>query len=168
LAKATGIVFDLRGYPRVTSAWLSYISQTPLESANHDIPLIDGPGHMEFTRSRWTVPLRAPYLEATKVFLTDGSAISYAETTMGIIEHYKLGEILGGTTAGTNGNINPFQLPGGYSIRWTGMKVTKHDSTRHHGVGIKPTIPVARTQAGVATGRDEVLERGIAMFRLKP
>ena len=48
------------------------------------------------------------------------------------------------------------------------MKVTKHDGTRHHGVGIKPTIPVTRTQAGVAAGRDEVLERAIATLRINP
>ena len=32
---------------------------------------------------------------------------------MGIVENYKLGEILCETTAGTNGNVNPFILPGG-------------------------------------------------------
>ena len=52
-------------------------------------------------------------------------------------------------------------LPGGYRITWTGMKVLKHDGSRHHGVGILPTIPVTRTRAGIAAGRDEILERGI-------
>jgi len=32
----------------------------------------------------------------------------------------------------------------------------------HHGVGILPTLPVAPTMQGIAAGRDEVLERGIA------
>jgi C-terminal processing protease CtpA/Prc len=80
---------------------------------------------------------------------------------MGIIENYKLAAIVGGPTAGTNGNINPFQLPGGYRLVWTGMKVLKHDGSRHHGVGIQPTVPVARTLVGVQAGRDEVLEKGI-------
>jgi C-terminal processing protease CtpA/Prc len=47
------------------------------------------------------------------------------------------------------------------------MKVLKHDGSRHHGVGILPTIPVSRTIRGVAAGRDEVLERGIEAV-LKP
>jgi C-terminal processing protease CtpA/Prc len=80
---------------------------------------------------------------------------------MGIVEAYKLGEIVGGPTAGTNGNVNPFSLPGGYSMSWTGMRVTKHDGSHHHGVGIRPTVPVSRTLRGVAEGRDEVLEKGI-------
>jgi predicted Zn-dependent protease len=54
---------------------------------------------------------------------------------MGIVENYKLDEILGETTAGTNGNVNPFALPGGYNITWTGLKVLKHHGSQHHGVG---------------------------------
>ena len=68
---------------------------------------------------------------------------------------------MGSATAGTNGNINPFTLPGGYTVSWTGMKVLKQDGSRHHGVGIQPTVPVALTIQGVAQGRDEVLERAI-------
>jgi len=45
------------------------------------------------------------------------------------------------------------------------MKVLKHDGSRHHGVGIAPTVPATRTQAGVAAGRDEVLERGVAILK---
>ncbi|MGD0776542.1 MAG: S41 family peptidase [Candidatus Solibacter sp.] len=166
LALAKGIVFDMRGYPRVSAAWFSHVSRTPLDSAQWHVPLVDRPGEMTFERSPgWNLQPKAPYLAAKKVFLTNGGAISYAESTMGIVEHYKLGEILGETTAGTNGNVNPFALPGGYTVTWTGMKVLKHDGSRHHGLGIRPTVPVSRTQAGVAQGRDELLERGIAVLK---
>jgi C-terminal processing protease CtpA/Prc len=116
---------------------------------------------VNFQRSEWNLIPRAPHLGAPRVFITDGRAISYAESVMGIVEHYRLAEIVGAATAGTNGNVNPFRLPGGYHISWTGMKVLKHDGSRHHGVGIQPTVPVSRTVAGVAAGRDELLERAI-------
>jgi C-terminal processing protease CtpA/Prc len=119
---------------------------------------------MTFQHSSWTIAPAAPFLRNV-VFLTDGRAISAAETYMGIVEHYKLGPIVGSTTAGTNGNINPFVLPGGYRLWWTGMKVLKHDGSRHHGVGIAATVPAARTIAGVAARRDEVLEKGIAIAK---
>ena len=77
--------------------------------------------------SGWPVAPQKPYFTAKRAFLTDGRAISYAETVMGIVENFKLGEIVGEPTAGTNGNVNPFKLPGGYTISWTGMKVLKHD-----------------------------------------
>jgi C-terminal processing protease CtpA/Prc len=166
LALAKGIVFDLRGYPRVTPKWLQHLTTTPMRSAQWHIPIVDRPGEMTFVRGgEWNLLPLQPYLAAKKVFLTDASAISYAESTMGIVEHYKLGEIVGETTAGTNGNVSPFELPGGYGISWTGMKVLKQDGSRHHGVGIAPTVPATRTQAGVAAGRDEVLERGVAILK---
>jgi hypothetical protein len=37
------------------------------------------------------------------------------------------------------------------------------DSSQHHGVGIQPTVPVARTIRGVSEGRDEQLEKAIAV-----
>jgi len=166
LALAKGIVFDLRGYPRVTPKWLRHLAAVPMRSAQWHVPVVDRPGEMTFIRGgEWNLEPLQPYLAAKKVFLTNGGAISYAESTMGIVEHYKLGEIVGETTAGTNGNVNPFELPGGYGISWTGMKVLKHDGSQHHAVGIAPTVPATRTQAGVAAGRDEVLERGVAILK---
>ena len=58
--------------------------------------------------SAWDLPPNNQQLTAKIAFLTDGRAISYAESIMGIVEHYKMGEIVGSTTAGTNGNVNPF------------------------------------------------------------
>jgi hypothetical protein len=167
LAAAKGIVFDLRGYPRVTPRWLQHLSGKPLESAQWHVPVVTRPAAaMQFIRMPgWNLTPLAPLFKAKRAVMTDGRAISYAESTLGIIEHYKLAEIVGGPSAGTNGNVNPFSLPGGYGVVWTGMKVLKHDGSRHHGVGIQPTIPVAPTRAGLAAGRDEVLERAIAAVK---
>lgn len=164
LAAAKGIVFDLRGYPGdLSTVVLAHLTDKPVKSARWTVPIISRPDRQgwEWDFSDWSVQPKAPRFKAKVAFLTDGRAISYAETYMGIVEHYKLAEIVGGTTAGTNGNINPFTLPGGYSVIWTGMRVLKHDGSRHHGVGIQPTVPVSRTLKGVAAGRDEVLEKGI-------
>ncbi|HYH06181.1 MAG TPA: S41 family peptidase, partial [Thermoanaerobaculia bacterium] len=93
-----------------------------------------------------------------------GRAISYAETWMGIVEAYKLGTIVGEPTAGTNGNINVVHLPGDYRVVFTGMKVLKHDGSRHHGVGIVPTVPVTPTIDGIRAGRDEQLEKALEVL----
>lgn len=168
LTTASGIVFDLRGYPSLGPSWLSHLSEKKMTSAQWHVPVVTEPDHanMKFERGgEWDLRPVAPYLKAKKAVLTDGRAISYAESTMGIVEYYKLAEIVGSTTAGTNGNINQIHVPGGYTLVFTGMKVLKHDGSRHHGVGIKPTIPVERTRAGVAAGRDEVLEAGITVVQ---
>ena len=165
IADAPGVILDLRGYP-TQSAWeiIPHLIDEPVTSARWLIPVVTHPDRtLRFDESNWTLQPKSPRFRGKTVFLTDGRAISAAETLMGIVEHYRLAEIVGAPTAGTNGNINSFTLPGGYSITWTGMKVLKHDGSRHHGVGILPTVPVARSLAGVAAGRDEVLERGIEL-----
>jgi C-terminal processing protease CtpA/Prc len=165
LAGARGIVFDLRGYPTGPSLGvISHLTDQPVSSALWNVPVITRPDRQgwQWDLSSWTINPQAPRFRAKAAFLTDGRAISFAETYMGIIENYHLAEIVGAPTAGTNGNINPFVLPGGYRLIWTGMKVLKHDGSQHHGIGIRPTLPAARTIRGVAAGRDEVLEAGIA------
>lgn len=164
LAAAHGIVFDLRGQPKISKTFLQYLTDHPLDSPHWDIPAsVDPGGIITWHRSHWTLQLAAPRLRAKLAFLANAAAISYAETLLGIVEHYKLGEIVGSPTGGTNGNIAWLHLPGDYSIRWTAMRVMKHDGTRHHGVGIQPTVPVFSTFAGVRAGRDEVLESGIML-----
>jgi C-terminal processing protease CtpA/Prc len=164
LAEAKAVIFDLRGYPRGSPVFIQHIIDTPVQSARWQIPVATRPNRdgVTFLESgRWNMLPLPPRLRGKLAFVTDGRAISYAESCLGIIEHYKLADIVGAPTAGTNGNVNTFRLPGGYTVAWTGMRVIKHDGTRHHGVGILPTIPAARTIAGVAAGRDELLERAI-------
>ena len=164
---ASGLVLDLRGYPKL-AGFLPYLSQMPMASEQFHNPVVTRPDRtdMRFERSgEWKLPPATPYLKAKKVFLTDGRAISAAETYMGIVEYYHLGAIVGGPTAGTNGGTNPFSVPGGYQITWTGTKVLKHDGSRHHGVGISPTVPASRTIAGIATGKDEVLDRALELLQ---
>jgi C-terminal processing protease CtpA/Prc len=164
LVNAKGIIFDMRGYPSGpgTKA-LQHLTDTAIRSARWNIPSATLPDHIDvpFDESGWPLPAAKPYFSAKRAFITDGRAISYAETVMGIVEAFKLGEIVGEPTAGTNGNVNPFRLPGGYSISWTGMKVLKHDGSQHHGIGIRPTVPVSRTRKGVAEGKDELLLKAI-------
>jgi hypothetical protein len=168
LEKASGIVFDFRGYPSHISpqTFFPHLTQTPLTSPQWNIPVVTRPDQRDIAFRRggeWNLLPSPPCLTARRAFIIDGRAISYAESCLGIVEHYRLGELVGGPTAGTNGNINPFTLPGGYNVMWTGMKVLKQDGRRHHGVGIRPTVPVARTIEGVRAGRDELLERALAV-----
>jgi len=167
LEKARGIIFDLRGYPKESPVIISHLTNKPVESARWMVPIVTQPDRLNIveynTEGRWKLEPIVPRLTAKIAFLTDGRAISYAESYLGIIEAYKLADIVGEPTAGTNGNINPCMLPGNYNVVWTGMKVLKNDGSQHHGVGIQPTVPVSRTIRGVAERRDEQLERAIAL-----
>lgn len=172
LEKARSIIFDMRGYPRAvnTADILSHLTDTVIHSAHFDIPIITMPDRkgVGYIDGAWTLRPTAPRLRARIVFLSAGGAISYAESTLGVVEAYKLADIVGEPSAGTNGNVNPFTLPGGYTVSWTGMLVQKRDGTPHHGVGILPTFPVSPTAAGLRAGRDEILERAVALVTQRP
>ncbi len=169
LSQAKGIVFDMRGYPQNGNAKiLGYVTDSPLLAPRYLVPQIIYPDHENVqgydTNGRWNVQPKLPRWKGKIVFLTGGGAISQAEDIMSIVEHYKLGEIVGETTAGADGNVNILRLPGGANIRWTGMKALKHDGSQHHLVGIKPTVPAVRTVQGARAGRDEVLEKALSLM----
>lgn len=169
LSEAKGIVFDMRGYPQNGNAEiLGYVTDAPLLSPRYLVPQIIYPDHENVqgydTNGRWRVQPTLPRWKGKCVFLTGGGAISQAEDIMSMVEHYKLGEIVGETTAGADGNVNILRLPGGSSIRWTGMKALKQDGSQLHLVGIKPTVPAVRTLQGIRGGRDEVLEKALSLI----
>jgi len=165
LEKCKSIIFDLRGYPTVEPELISHlITQKDTSRKWMRVPRIIYPDQENiagFQEIGWELTPQKPHLNARIIFIVNGSAISYAESFMSFIEHYKLATIIGQPTAGTNGNVNPFSLPGGYSISWTGMKVLKHDGSQHHGIGIQPDILLNKTIRGVREGKDEFLDKAI-------
>ena len=170
LQKASAIICDLRGYPNGNHELISYLLKTnDTSSAWMQIPQFIYPDQEKiagFQKENWMLKTKKPYLGDKKiVFIIDGSAISYAESFMGYIEGYKLATIVGQPTAGTNGDINPFRLPGGISISWTGLKVLKHDGSQHHGIGILPNVYVNKTIQGIKEGKDEFLEKAIEIAK---
>ena len=80
LAKAEGLVFDLRGYPPGSPHWLTHLSPKVLQSARWNVPKQHRPDRsdVEWLTSHWDLQPQSPQLSTNRVFLTDGSAISYA------------------------------------------------------------------------------------------
>jgi C-terminal processing protease CtpA/Prc len=169
LAEAPGVVFDLRDRPNSNHQILSHLLDQPDTSNWMAIPHIIRPDSASKPSSwgveGWSMPVLQPHIEGRVAFLTGPDAVSYSESVMGLVEHYRLGAIVGAATAGSNGDIAEIALPTGCNVRFTGRRVTKPDGSRHYVVGVQPTIPAARTIDGVIAGRDEVLEKALAHVR---
>jgi C-terminal processing protease CtpA/Prc len=131
------------------------------------VPQVTYPDYQQVTYSEggWNMHPINPRLYGKAFFLTDGSAISYAESYMGFIKDLHLATIIGQPTAGTNGNINPLFLPGGYHVNWTGMLVKDHQGGKHHLKGIVPDVLVERTIKGIREGRDEILDKALELAK---
>ncbi|HET9627320.1 MAG TPA: S41 family peptidase [Kofleriaceae bacterium] len=170
LAAAPGIVFDLRQRPRADlDRLLSHLLVAPDTTLFEHIPRIlrpDSASHpAEWKSSGDQLPVLAPHLPGKIAFLIGPETVSYAESLAGHVAYHKLGALIGSPTAGVNGSVAMIATPSGCSVRFTAARVTRPDGGRFHLIGIQPTIAVAPTIAGVAAGRDEVLERGLAYVR---
>ncbi len=163
LVEARGVVFDLRGDTEVSTVLLSHLARNTAASSNWQVPVVLQPDHagLEWLTSFWKIEPREPHVPARLAFLVDARAAGYTETLLAMIEHYRWGELVGSPSAGENGTPNWSDLPAGCRFLWTGQRVLKHDGSPFHGVGARPTLPAARTLAGLAAGRDEVLERAL-------
>ncbi|HTJ42111.1 MAG TPA: hypothetical protein VL463_08435, partial [Kofleriaceae bacterium] len=107
LAKAHGVIFDMRGYPTGDAAQiLAYVIAGPDTAKWMSTAHIVRPDHAATTwdSEGWNVTTAPPHINGKIVFLTGPGAISYAESMMGYAEAEHVA-IVGATSAGTNGNI---------------------------------------------------------------
>jgi len=174
LTRARGVIFDWRwdGHPApLKSAPVSVIEDViprltdrELHSAPFLVPQIMRPDREGWTwrDGGWPLKPRTPRIAGQAVFIDTPGVVSYGETCMAIVDHFKLATLVGEPTAGCNGNVNFVPMPGGGAMMWTGMRVTKHDGTQLYGIGYVPQRPVARTLAGIKAGKDELLDAAIA------
>ncbi|HVW62573.1 MAG TPA: S41 family peptidase, partial [Puia sp.] len=169
LAKAKAIICDLRGYPNGNDGLIRHFLDKEEDTKWMFVPKITYPDyqHVTYNSGGWHLTPDSPHLQAKVFFLTDGSAISYAESYMGFIKDLHLATVVGQPTAGTNGNVNPFYLPGGFRVSFTGMLVKDHNGGKHHLKGIVPDVPVERTIKGIREGKDEFLEKAIRLAEEK-
>ncbi len=164
MSTARGLVFDMRGYPHeVSKDFFGHLTDSPVTSPRWGIPLVARPDREDivYEYSSWTVNPVEPRFTGRAAFLMDARDQSGAETYLQIVAHHRLAELVGEPTAGTDGSVVRVALPSGHQVSFTGMRVIKQDGSQLQGVGVLPTVPVSRTLAGVAAGRDELLERAI-------
>jgi uncharacterized protein (TIGR03437 family) len=164
LQGASGIVFDYRGYPQFLPQANFVATTGPGIKLFIPTPQLPDRTGLTFKDVSWANTPTSPLLTAKPVFLTDGRAISFAETSLILAAGNHLGDIVGGPSAGTDGNVTGFNLFGLYYVGFTAMKTLNWDGSQYHGIGTRPTVPIMRTRAGVAAGTDQVLERGLALL----
>jgi hypothetical protein len=75
--------------------------------------------------------------------------------------------ILGSTTAGADGNISPFVLPGGITTMISGLGVYYPDGKETQRIGIVPDVEVKPTIKGISEKKDELIEKAIEIINRK-
>lgn len=176
LEKSKSIIWDLRGYPSQGSYQIlsHLITKKDTAKTNLRIPQVIYPernfvGYKTFPLlSSQILQIKQPFLgNKQNIFLTNGEAISAAESIMIYVKGYDLATVVGQPTAGTDGNVIKLWLPGGIGVTWTGMEMVKLDGSQLHSIGILPDIYANKTINGLIQGKDDVLERAIELTQKK-
>lgn len=173
LMTTKAIVFDMRGYPHET-AWeiaprltdrrnvvaAQFFRYAPTEP---DFPNGESNGSTQkffFTQQLPPNPGKPVYRGKT-VMLVDERAQSQSEHTGLFFEAANGTEFVGSPTAGANGDVTNFAIPGNIQLSFSGHDVRHADGRQLQQVGLQPKIPVRPTIQGIRAGKDEVLERAV-------
>ncbi|HET9226390.1 MAG TPA: S41 family peptidase, partial [Thermoanaerobaculia bacterium] len=169
LADTRAIIFDMRGYPQGT-AWAiaprintrkarvgAQFRRSQVSAFSDE----EGDSGFYFAQPLPPLPEGEKLYTGPTVMLIDDRAISQSEHSGLFYEAANGTKFIGTATAGANGDVTRFQVPGGIWIGFTGHDVRHADGRQLQRIGLVPDIEVSPTRAGLKAGRDEVLERAV-------
>jgi C-terminal processing protease CtpA/Prc len=143
------IIFDVRAYPRggpIYSVHPRLIVRKPPKRPLRYLPGYDMEDNWDRNR------IKGVY-NGLIVGLVHENTQSHGEVTAEAL--VKSGTLIGNHTAGANGNVVSFFVPGEIKLTFSG------GATPMQGNGIQPDILVTPTIKGIQQGRDEILERAV-------
>ncbi|MEQ1831548.1 MAG: S41 family peptidase [Candidatus Eisenbacteria bacterium] len=162
MADAKCVLIDLRNYPSefMVFALGQHLVREPTPFVGFTFGSTRNPG--TFLKGE---PLRlspqAPYVDAPVAILVDEVTQSQAEYTTMAFRVHPGAVVVGSQTAGADGNVSPFTLPGEQRTMISGLGVFYPDGRPTQRIGIVPDLEVHATPAGLRDGRDEVLEAAV-------
>lgn len=161
-----GLCFDLRGYPSykfedILAHLITADSKVPATA----VPLARYPfrERLSWRTEAETLKAKPPHVSLPMTFLCDTGTFSWGETVLLIVQHYRLGKIVGRQTAGTTGDMTRFELPL-FPFSMTGMKMTGMDGKPHHAVGVIPDIVIPAYAADYMSGYDRILQTALTCY----
>ena len=122
--------------------------------------------HMTFFNQEIPPPV-APTYNGLTVMLIDERAQSQSEHTGLFFEAANGTKFIGSQTAGANGDVTAFPIPGNIILYFSGADVKHIDGRQLQKIGLVPDIHVKHTIEGIRNGKDEVLEKAIEYVESK-
>ena len=158
-----GMVIDIRNYPSefVVFSLGSRLVKKSSQFVHFTAGDINNPGAFSWRGSPISLQAAMTGYRGTVAILVDEVSQSQAEYTSMAFRTAPRAVVVGSTTAGADGNVSLFSLPGNMQTMLSGIGVFYPDKTPTQRVGIVPDIEAKPTIQGIREGRDEVLEAAI-------
>lgn len=176
-ADTEGLVVDLRQYPAVPIHMdlSEYLIPQPTLYAILELPNIADPGRfwqMEQyggagyrEKMGWTGDTKeVPLYTGKVVLLMDETSQSQSEFAIMCLRQAPSAVVVGSPSVGADGNAIYISLPGGCRTRFTTMGVLTPEGEQTQRVGVQPDVVCTPTVAGIAAGRDELLEKAVELI----
>jgi C-terminal processing protease CtpA/Prc len=162
-----GIIVDMRCYPLefMPFTFVPYVKTGDAAFVKFTTGSITNPGL--FTTRR---PLRTKGANDYKgkvVVIVNEQTQSAAEYTTVAFQSSPNVTVIGSTTAGADGNVSSIILPGGISTMISGIDVLYPNGTETQRKGVRIDVPISPTIAGIKAGKDELLEKAVAIINGK-
>lgn len=161
-----GLCFDLRGLPSVRfEAVLAHLIAVDAAAPATEVPVHRYPFRQGISWRIGTelLRVRAPHVALPALFLCDASTVSWGETILLMVRHYRLGGIVGQTTAGTTGDMTQFALPL-FPFSMTGMRMRGMEGEPHHAQGVVPDRIVPLYACDCMERYDRTLHTALNLF----
>ena len=159
-AGTKGWILDIRNYPSefVVFALGQHLVEKETPFARFTSGDLSNPGAFHWQEPALSLTPAKPFYSGKVVVLVDETTQSSAEYTSMAFRTAPRAVVIGSTTAGADGNVSQFALPGGLQSMISGIGVFYPDKKPTQRIGILPDITVTPTIAGIRAGKDEVLE----------
>lgn len=166
IEKTKGLIVDMRTYPSdfIVFSLGQFLLSKPTDFVKFSQGSITTPG-------LFTMPVELkvgienpnPY-KGKVVILINEITQSQAEYTTMALRTAPRATVVGSTTAGADGNVSEFYLPGGIGTMISGIGVLYPDGRETQRVGIVPDVVVKPTIKGIAEGRDELVQKALEII----
>lgn len=165
--EAKGIIIDIRNYPSTYVGFTlgAFFIKTTRTFSKFTSGSVSIPGQFTFTDPTKLYYTTQPYKNGKVVVLVNEFTQSMAEYTTMALKAGDKTTIMGSNTAGADGNVSKFFLPGGVKVLYSGIGVYYPDGTPTQRIGIVPDIEVKPTIQGIREGKDEELEAAIRFIQ---
>ncbi|WMM26955.1 S41 family peptidase [Tissierella sp. MB52-C2] len=161
-----GLIIDWRCYPSDFTVFT--LGQHLLPQSTEFVKFTQGsisePGLFEMTEPLEVGKENSDYYKGKVVIIINELTQSSAEYHTMAFRTAPNAVVIGSTTAGADGNVSQFSLPGGINTGMSGIGVYYPDGTETQRIGIVPDIEIRPTIEGVKEGRDELLEKAIKII----
>ena len=161
-----GLIIDGRNYPSdfVIYDLSSYLMLRSTPFVKFTNGSIENPGLFTFTEPVYAGRKNTDYYKGKVVILTNEISQSSAEFHTMAYRVNPHATVIGSTTAGADGNVSRFDLPGGLSTMISGIGVYYPDGKETQRIGIVPDVELKPTIQGIKKGRDELMEKAIELI----